>query len=163
MGIDGIDMRSLTALLSAFVLLAPIATATAQNREVPYWAAMRADEVNMRVGPSPDYGIDWVYKRKGLPIKVVRLMEGWRLVEDLDGTRGWVVARLLTPDRGAIVIGEGVAAMRAEPAGSAKLKWNLEPGVVGELGKCTEGWCRLNVDGRDGWVQAGRLWGDGEP
>jgi len=157
------DMRSLIALLTAFALLAPIATTSAQNREVPYWAAMRAGEVNMRVGPSSDYRIDWVYKRKGLPIKVVRVMEGWRLIEDIDGTRGWVVARLLTPDRGAIVIGEGVAAMRAEPAKTGHLKWNLEPGVVGMLGKCAEAWCRLNVDGRDGWVKAERLWGDGEP
>jgi SH3-like domain-containing protein len=37
---------------------------------VPYWAALRAGEVNMRVGPSEDFPIEWVYRRQGLPVKV---------------------------------------------------------------------------------------------
>ncbi|WP_216074561.1 SH3 domain-containing protein, partial [Acinetobacter baumannii] len=51
---------------------------------------MRAKEVNMRVGPSPEFRIAWVYRRPGLPLKVLRMREGWRLVEDPDGARGWV-------------------------------------------------------------------------
>ena len=137
--------------------------AAAQDRETPYWASMRADKVNMRVGPSPDYRIDWVYQRKGLPVRVIRLREGWRLIEDVDGAQGWVVARLLTPDRGAVVIGEGEAAMRAEPDGTAAIRWKLSPGVVGALGQCENGWCELNVKGHKGWVSEGRLWGDGTP
>jgi SH3-like domain-containing protein len=35
----------------------------------------------MRVGPSEAYPIEWVYRRQGLPVKVVRVMQGWRLVE----------------------------------------------------------------------------------
>ncbi len=137
--------------------------AAAQDREVPYWASMRADEVNMRVGPSADYQIDWVYKRKGMPVRVVRLREGWRLIQDVDGAQGWVVARLLTPERGALVIGESNAQMRSEPGGEGVLKWELAPGVVGSLGSCEGGWCELEVDGQKGWVDAERLWGDGEP
>ncbi|MEP5938893.1 MAG: SH3 domain-containing protein [Erythrobacter sp.] len=156
-------MRSFLTIFTFVALLSPTSMATAQNRETPYWAAMRAGEVNMRVGPSPDYRIDWVYKRKGLPVKVIRVMEGWRLIQDKDGTQGWVVARLLTPDRGALVVGEGLAAMKSEPTETADLKWNLEPGVVGVLGSCADGWCRINVQGRDGWVKAERLWGDGDP
>lgn len=137
--------------------------AAAQDRAAPYWASMRADKVNMRVGPSADYQIDWVYQRKGLPVKVIRLREGWRLIEDVDGARGWVVARLLTPERGALVIGEGNAEMRSEPGGGGELKWGLAPGVVGVLGKCEGGWCELDVQGHSGWVEAERLWGDGDP
>lgn len=129
---------------------------------MPYWAAMRADEVNMRVGPSADYKIDWVYQRQGLPVKVIRLREGWRLIEDPEGAQGWVVARLLTPERGAIVTGKGLAEMRSEPGGG-DVEWQLEPGVVGWLGKCEGDWCELNVTGHKGWVPADRLWGDGDP
>lgn len=150
-------------ILLFLVTLGVAVPAAAQDREVPYWATLRADEVNMRVGPSPDYKIDWVYKRPGLPMKVVRLVEGWRLVEDPDGTRGWVVARLLSPERGAIVIGKGLAAMRDAASDSAPAQWNAEPGVVGKLGKCSDGWCRFEVKGRAGWVRAERLWGAGEP
>ena len=73
------------------------------------------------------------------------------------------MARLLSPDRGAIVVGDGLAAMRDGPAAGARLKWNVEPGVVGALGDCRDGWCELNVDGHAGWVAADRLWGAGEP
>jgi SH3-like domain-containing protein len=156
-------MRRPIALLSlAFALLAP-AVAAAQVREVPYWATLRAEEVNMRVGPSEAYPIEWVYRRPGLPVKVVRVNQGWRLVEDPDGERGWIVARLLDPDRGAMVTGEGLAEMRASPEAGAQLLWRLEPGVVGVLGSCDDGWCELEVGGRKGWVRASRLWGAGDP
>lgn len=150
-------------LLLSLLLLSLAAPAAAQDREVPYWATLRADEVNMRVGPGADYKIDWVYRRAGLPVKVVRLVEGWRLVEDPDGTRGWIAARLLSPDRGAIVIGEDVAPMRQAAAESAPVLWKAQPGVVGRLGECADGWCRFDVTGREGWVPAARLWGAGNP
>ena len=155
-------MRSLVIalVLSLSTLAAP---AAAQDREVPYWATIRASELNMRVGPSANYKIDWVYKRQGLPVKVVMVIDGWRRIEDPDGAQGWVVARLLSPDRGAIVVGDRLAAMRDGPAAGARLKWNVEPGVVGALGDCRDGWCELNVDGHAGWVAADRLWGAGEP
>ena len=151
-------------VFSFFVLLSLLAMpARAQDREVPYWATIRASELNMRVGPSADYKIDWVYRRPGLPVKVVRVMEGWRLIEDPDGTKGWVVARLLSPDRGAIVIGEGNTELRLDPASDAPVKWRVEPGVVGALGDCDEGWCELSVGNKSGWIRQARLWGAGEP
>jgi SH3-like domain-containing protein len=145
------------------VLLCLTAPAAAQDREVPYWATLRAEEVNMRVGPSEAYPIEWVYRRPGLPVKVLRVNQGWRLVEDPDGERGWIVARLLDPDRGAIVVGDGLAEMRVTPEAAARIKWRAEPGVVGELGDCEAGWCKLDVGGREGWMRAERLWGAGEP
>ena len=80
--------------LLPLALLLTAVPAAAQDREVPYWATLRAEHVNMRVGPSEAYPIEWVYRREGLPVKVVRVMQGWRLVEDPDGERGWIVARL---------------------------------------------------------------------
>lgn len=144
----------------ALVLAAPVA---AQEAEVPYWAALRVDKVNMRVGPGEEYRIAWVYKRKQLPVRVVRLKEGWRLVEDPDGARGWMLARFLTRDRGAIVRGEGLAVMRDAGSASARLKWRLEPGVTGKLGDCADGWCEFDVAGHKGWVEQRRLWGAGAP
>lgn len=152
-----------TALFAAILLVLPGSAAIGQTREVPYWASIRAEEVNMRVGPSQEYPIEWVYKRKGLPVKVVRIQEGWRLVRDPDGDQGWIVARLLDPQRAAIVIGNGLAAIREAPNGGARLKWNARPGVVGKLGDCDAGWCEIDVEGRKGWIREDRLWGAGEP
>ena len=137
--------------------------ASAQDRETPYWASIRAEKVNMRIGPSEAYRIEWVYERPLLPLKVLRLKEGWRLVQDPDGAEGWVVARFLSRDRSAIVTGNGLAPIRAEPNKAAQLLWNAEPGVVGKLGDCQSGWCKFDVTGRVGWISEKRLWGAGEP
>lgn len=149
----------LLAVLAA-VLCAP---ASAQDADVPYWASIRASEVNMRVGPAESYRIDWVYKRAGLPMKVVRKQEGWRLVEDPEGARGWILSRFLSRDRTAIVTGKGEAEMRAEGREGAALRWRLEPGVTGALGACDAGWCKLDVGGHKGYVREDRLWGVGDP
>ncbi|TRD12534.1 hypothetical protein FGU71_12110 [Erythrobacter insulae] len=137
--------------------------AHAQDRETPYWASLRYDEVRMRVGPSGEYKIEWLYRRKGLPVKVVRMREGWRLVQDPEGVQGWIAASQLTLDRGALIIGDGLVDMRALPDASSSLQWRAEPGVVGRLLGCREEWCELDVTGRRGWVPADRIWGAGEP
>lgn len=146
--------------LAALLLAVPVA---AQDREVPYWAAIKAAKLNMRAGPGRDFPVRWVYRREGLPLKVVRVHEGWRLVRDPAGDEGWVTANLLTRDRGGLVVGEGLAAIRAAPSDGAKVKWNAEPGVVGRLGDCDAGWCAFDVAGRKGHVRADRLWGAGAP
>ena len=88
-------------ILGALLAVSFAPTAQAADDELPYWVTLTADKVNMRVGPAPDYAIRWVYVRDGLPLKVVRLHEGWRLVEDPDGARGWMLARFLSRSRGA--------------------------------------------------------------
>ena len=156
-------MRSTLIRLSFLPLLVFAGPSYSQTREVPYWASLRAEEVYMRVGPSQDFPIEWVYKRQGLPVKVIRVQEGWRLVSDPDGEQGWIVARLLTPERSALVVGNRLAPLRAGPSEDAKLNWNVEPGVVGSLGACDAGWCEFNTNGRGGWIPEDRLWGVGDP
>lgn len=155
-------------ILSAFAFIAFACTGlvppvAAQNREVPYFATIRTDELNMRVGPSEKYRIRWVYHRAGLPVKVIRVMEGWRLIRDHDGAEGWISANFLSPQRSVIVTGDGTADMREEGARTAKLKWRVEPGVVAYLDECENGWCEVEIGKRIGWIEADRLWGDGEP
>ncbi|WP_230079892.1 SH3 domain-containing protein [Alteripontixanthobacter maritimus] len=117
----------------------------------------------MRVGPGPDFPIEWVYKRENLPITVVRRHEGFRLVRDPDGAQGWISASLLSETRTAIVIGDGVAEMREKPSADAKLLWRVEPGRTGRLGACKAGWCRFNTEGHQGWIPDKKIYGDGEP
>lgn len=153
--------RAITLAAGATLLVAT--PAGGQNAETPYWATIDVTEANMRVGPSAEYRIEWIYKRKGLPVKVLRMREGWRLVEDPAGDRGWIAARLLSRSRGAIVTGDELVAMRESESAGSTLKWNLEPGVVGKLGDCEAGWCEFSVGKRSGFVEASSLWGAGEP
>ncbi len=136
--------------------------ARAQDRETPYWVTLRFDEVSMRVGPSREYPIDWVYKRRGLPVEVMRMREGWRLVRDHEGTQGWIARSQLSLTRGALIIGDGTASLREAPTDQSALRWNAEPGVVGELIRCRDSFCEINIAGRSGWVSEDRLWGAGD-
>jgi SH3-like domain-containing protein len=150
-------------LIFLLVLLFAASPLTAQEREVPYWASIKTEKLNLRAGPGRDYPVRWVYRRAGLPLKVIRVHEGWRLVRDPAGDEGWVTANLLSKDQGAIVIGEGLAAIRAERSDASKLKWNAEPGVVGKIGDCDDGWCKIDIGGRSGFMRANRLWGSAKP
>jgi SH3-like domain-containing protein len=155
-GFRFIAVLGLALLAAALAAAAPL---RAQDRALPYWASLRYGEVRMRVGPSGEYPVAWVYKRKGLPVKVVRMREGWRLVEDHEGTQGWIASSQLDPARGALVIGTGLAEVRAAPDVRSEIRWRAEPGVVAAIKPCREGWCEIDIGGRKGWISAARLWG----
>lgn len=139
------------------------APGAAQETKVPYWASIRAAEVNMRVGPAEEYQIAWVYRRPQLPLKVLRMKDGWRLVEDPDGGKGWMNQRFLTRQRTGYVTGKEPADMRQSGEAGAKLLWRIAPGNVGLLGDCNAGWCQFELGKRKGFVEQSRLWGAGEP
>lgn len=160
-------VRVLPALVLALSALGPLAApAHAEDDGVPYWASLRGRDVNMRVGPGEDYRINYRYHREDLPMKVLRVMDGWRLVQDPSGARGWMLARFLKRERGAIVKGErgGPSVdMREKPEADARLLWKLEPDVTGKLKDCGDGWCKLDVAGHVGYVREDALWGTGNP
>ena len=66
---------------------------------VPRFATVRAEETNVRTGPGPRYPIDWVFKRKGMPVEIVGEYENYRKIRDWQGAGGWVHASLLTGKR----------------------------------------------------------------
>ncbi|GAA4768090.1 SH3 domain-containing protein [Novosphingobium ginsenosidimutans] len=150
-------------LLTALTLLSLAAPAAAQETKVPYWASIRSEEVNMRVGPAEEYQIAWVYRRPQLPLKVLRMKDGWRLVQDPDGAKGWMNQRFLTRQRTGYVVGKEPADMRQAGEAGAKLLWRIAPGNVGLLGDCDAGWCQFELGKRKGYVEQARLWGAGEP
>ena len=160
-------IRNLLYLFAVVALTG--APAAAEEAAVPYWASLRPREANLRVGPGEDYRISWRYHREHLPMKVLRVMDGWRLVQDPDGVRGWMLARFLKRERGAIVrapAGSGpgwVAEMRASGDPGARLLWRLQPGVTGELGECSAGWCAFATGGHAGFVRGEAVWGTGTP
>jgi len=147
-------------ILIAAVLMATVGPAAAQSDvELPYWASINVDEARMRKGPSPDVPVIWEYRRKDLPVKVVARFETWRKIEDPDGTQGWMAARLLSRTRTAIVVGE-IRPMREDASASAAVAYRAEPGVVGRITDCKNGWCLFDVRGRKGWIQTDHIWGD---
>ena len=147
-------------IVTAALLLAVVGPAAAQSdTDLPYWASISVDEARMRKGPSPDVPVVWEYRRKDLPVRVVARFETWRKIEDPDGTQGWMAARLLSRTRTAIVTG-GIRPMREEPNVAAAVAYRAEAGVVGRITDCKNGWCRIDVGGRRGWIETDHIWGD---
>lgn len=135
------------------------AQAAHDEKDIPYWGSLRTDTANLRVGPGEDYRISWIYHREHLPLKVLRAMEGWRLVEDPDGARGWILAKFVSKQRFGYVSGGDPAEMHEAPDAGTRLLWRLAPGVVAKLGDCGDGWCKVEMNGRGGFVRESALWG----
>jgi SH3-like domain-containing protein len=127
---------------------------------LPRFVALRSDEVNMRAGPGTRYPIEWVYKRRELPIEILREFEVWRLVQDADGIKGWVHQATLTGRRSFIVTGSE-ATLRHDPQDSASPVAILKPGVIGHIRTCAAGsdWCQMQVGDYRGYLKRGQFWG----
>lgn len=144
--------------LLAVLLLLTAGDAFAQAKQPPYWAAIVPNAARTRTGPGRNFPAVWLYKRSGLPVRVIQVHEAWRKVEDPDGAQGWMQANMLTDKRTAMVRGEQQA-LRATPDADAATVWRVEPGVVGRLRRCADGWCELDIGGKRGWIETAGLWG----
>lgn len=116
----------------------------------------------MRTGPSTEYPTMWIYKRERMPVKILARYKAWRKIEDVDGTQGWMHARLLSASRTALVQGEKdqILMLRSNPRGDAKVTWRVQPGVVGNISQCQDGWCLFDVTGRQGYIKDDQIWGE---
>lgn len=156
--------RATHALLIGAVLLvvgSSAAMAANPKRALPYFASIGAGRARMRTGPARTYPASWLYQRADLPIRVVATYKEWRKIEDPDGVEGWMEDRLLRDARTAIVRAPQAVEMHEQPTAASRLLWRAAPGVVGRIGQCGGGWCRLDVRGQVGFVEIGNLWGVG--
>ncbi|MCQ8279774.1 SH3 domain-containing protein [Acetobacteraceae bacterium KSS8] len=107
------------------------AKGTSTGLPLPRFASLRADAVNLRGGPGTRYPIQWVYKRRDLPVKIEREFDVWRLVEDSDGVKGWVHQATLMGTRTFVIPGgPGSDGSTAAAASDAPL---AAPDTVGEV------------------------------
>lgn len=152
----------LAGILAGAALTVPHAATGQAEVKTPYWASIQRDKAFARAGPMASYQIEWVFRRKDLPVKVVKRYGVWRQIEDPDGWTGWMHANMLSRKRTAMVKSD-ISEIRAAPKAGAKLLWRAESGVVGELGDCELGWCEIQIERRGGWVRQDQIWGAGEP
>ena len=127
---------------------------------LPRFASLKTDEVNLRSGPGLRYPIEWVYKRRELPVQIEREFEAWRLISDQEGVKGWVHQATLVGRRTFVVTG-GQHAIRADANDQADALAQLKPGVIGRIRACeaTAGWCQVQVGDYRGWLKRDAFWG----
>ncbi|MEL6584204.1 MAG: SH3 domain-containing protein [Pseudomonadota bacterium] len=148
----------LCALLIAF---GGVASAEERGREtgfpIPRYVSLKAKEANIRRGPGFDHRIDWVFQRRGMPLRVVAEYDVWRKVEDIEGEGGWIHATMLSGIRTVILTEE--AALLDRPSDRGRAVARVEPQVVARLEGCEGDWCSVAVDDVRGWVPGPSLWG----
>lgn len=127
------------------------------GQPVPRYASLKFDQVNGRAGPSTDYPIRWTYERAGLPVVVVRESKDWRMIRDPMGDEVWINQSQLAARRTAITTDNGV--IYRDPRTDAAKVARFAAGAVVSLGDCGQVWCRVEAEGRKGWVEKADLWG----
>lgn len=145
------------AMMAAVVAPLP-AEAAPDERKPPYYASLSPARARMRTGPGRTFPASWLYVRAGLPVRVVDTFKEWRKVEDPSGTQGWMLGNMVSATRTAIIQGSEAAEMRDRPGGP-RIVYRAQPGVVGRITQCGNGWCHFDVHGQAGFVQTDRLWG----
>ena len=147
-------------LVGAFLILAAAAPALAQEKQPPYWASIASGQAMTHTGPGRNYPNVWLYQRRDLPVRVIKKYETWRLIQDPDGAQGWMLVSMLSDRRTAIVKAGDARPIRTAPNDGAKVHYMAVPGVVGRIGRCRgDGWCRIEIGKREGYVRTSDLWG----
>ena len=152
-------------ILSATLLAVTVASAQERkgkvtNLPVPRFVSLKTSEGNVRRGPSLTHRIDWVFKRRSMPLRVTAEHGHWRRVEDRDGLGGLVHYSLLSGVR-SVIVEKDLLTLRTRPDVKAPATAALEIGVVARLGKCDLEWCRLTSGGYKCWAPKARIWGVG--
>ena len=118
------------ALLAALPLAAKAQTAAGDK--LPRFASLRSDDVNLRVGPGENYPIEWVYKRKDMPVEIIEEFQNWRKIQDWQGASGWVLDRMVTGKR-AVIVDREVRPLYQRPDPASQIVARAEPGVIARL------------------------------
>lgn len=127
---------------------------------LPRFVSLRAQIINMRTGPGVRYPVDWVYKRRNMPMEVIAEFRTWRKVRDYQGTEGWMHQSMLSNKRTIVVTGQ-TRKLRHQSDSKSVAVARIEPGKEGEVKRCQEGagWCKISFGKYEGWLRRVDFWG----
>ena len=128
------------------------------NLPLPRFVSLKADEGNVRRGPSLGHKIDWVFTRRNMPLELTAEYGHWRRVRDKDGAGGWVHYALLSGVR-TVIVEQDLLPLYAKPDETSQVRAYAEAGVIARLGSCNPTMCVITADGQKGWVDKKALWG----
>jgi len=119
---------------------------------------LKNNEVNLRQGPSFEYPIKLIYKKKYLPVIILDQSETWRKIKDFENNSGWIHISQLSKKKSAINI-KNNSVLYKKPTIYSKPIAKLEIGRLVLIKKCKAKWCKISSGGFSGWVYKNSLWG----
>ncbi|ALE03384.1 SH3 domain-containing protein [Bartonella ancashensis] len=131
---------------------------------LPRFASIKPNRVNVRVGPSSQYAVIFIYRKKGLPVEIIQEYDQWRKIRDAEGDEGWVYKSLLSGKRTVLTIPwrKNTAqnlVLRKSPDNNARPVAKIGPNIIGNIRKCNGQWCELDIHNIRGWLHQTQLWG----
>lgn len=128
------------------------------NLLMPRYVSLKASEANARRGPSLSHRIDWVFKKKGMPLEIYGEYDNWRRVRDAEGAGGWIHYSLLSGVR-SIIITSSMANLYRKSDQNSMIMARIEQNYIADLGKCIKDWCEIDAGKYDGWIKKTDIWG----
>jgi SH3-like domain-containing protein len=123
-----------------------------------YFRTLRNDKVNLRQGPSFEYPIKIIYKKKFLPILIQDSFDNFRKVRDHENNTGWIHISKLSKKKAAIVINDNEIMFKNSTIFSNPVAI-LKEGRFVKIKKCKGSWCKVETNNYKGWIQKDSLWG----
>ena len=123
-----------------------------------YFRTLRNDKVNLRQGPSFEYPIKIIYKKKFLPLLVQDSSDNFRKVRDHENNSGWIHISQLSKKKAAITIDDDLILFSNSTIYSNPLAI-IKKGRLVKIIKCKNEWCKINTGEFKGWLQKKSLWG----
>ena len=122
-----------------------------------YFLTLRNDKVNLRLGPSFDYPIKIIYKKKYLPVIVKDKSENFRKIQDHEKNSGWIHISQLTKKKSGIALSDLI--LYRGPTLYSKPLAKIETGRLLIISKCKDSWCKIKSEDYSGWVKKKGIWG----
>jgi len=123
-----------------------------------YFLTLRNEKVNLRQGPSFDYPVKILYKKKFLPVLIQDSSDNFRKIRDHENNSGWVHISQLSKKKAAIVIEEELILFGNSTIFSNPVAL-LKEGRLVRISKCKIEWCKVKTGKYKGWVSKKGLWG----
>ena len=126
--------------------------------EKDYFLTLKYNRVKVRQGPSFEYPVKFIYKKKYLPIKIIDSKDNFRKITDLKNNNGWIHVSQLSKKKSAINI-HNLSIIFKKPNIYSQPMAKLEKGKIVIVKKCKEDWCKIITNDYKGWIFKNYLWG----
>ena len=120
--------------------------------------SLKKNKVNVRQGPSFNYPIKFIYKKKYLPLIIIDKSDSWRKIKDYENNLGWIHISQLSKIKSVINI-KNNAILYKKPTIYSKPIAKIESGRLFVIKKCRNTWCKVKSENYIGWVSKSNLWG----
>ena len=163
-----------------FILLVIVNNQTAYaSKKSSYWASLKYNKTYLRTGPSKDNKVIWVYKRKGLPLKILRKKNEWNEVLFPSGQKGWINSSQISKKRKIIIqnnksFSEMALSKQKQITitdKNSKTIAYVQEGVIATFHNCKEDLCKIELKVKkekyffknsyklSGYIKKDYLWG----